>query len=392
MAVMQWPDRPVEQQPGRFRPPHCPWRDCPEHTRLHGDYVGFRRYGSYVRQCDGRRVPRFLCARCGRTFSLQTFSCTYYLKRPELLSRIAAGLNAGSALRQLARTLGCGPSTATRLSARLGRHALLLQVAALETLSGVPEPVVLDHFETFAFSQNDPLGIATLVGQSSWFVYGLDPAPHRRSGTITPFQRKRLERRRGPSHPRRGFLHSCSRTLDLLGQLLGPEQTATLTSDGHPALRAALARHPLRRRVRHRVYPNPPRGPKGSPRSPRARQRDQAMFPVDLLHGLWRHSCAHHRRETIAFARRTNAALERGFLMAIWRNFVKGRSERKPDPTTPAMWLGLTPRPWSWSRVLAQRLFVDRLRLPRGWMKLYRRDWITPALGKNSRHQLKYAF
>ncbi|MCZ6650802.1 MAG: hypothetical protein O7D35_09040, partial [Acidobacteria bacterium] len=63
-------------------------------------------------------MPRFRCRRCGGTFSRRAFSLTYYLKRPELLPRIAAGLQAASAHRQLARTLGCAPSTVTRLSAR----------------------------------------------------------------------------------------------------------------------------------------------------------------------------------------------------------------------------------------------------------------------------------
>ena len=61
------------------------------------------------------------------------------------------------------------------------------------------------------------------------------------------------------------------------------------------------------------------------------------MFPVDLLHALLRHSLAAHKRETIAFGRRLNAIVERLFLTAIWRNFVKGVSERKNDPTTPEL-------------------------------------------------------
>jgi hypothetical protein len=111
-----------------------------------------------------------------------------------------------------------------------------------------------------------------------------------------------------------------------------------------------------------------------------------------MLHGLVRHTCANHRRETIAFGRRLNAVLERYFLTAVWRNFVKGRSERKPDRNTPAMALGLTTEPWSWSRVLAQRLFVKRIRPPEALMTLYRRDWITPAVGKNQRHSLVNAY
>ncbi len=112
------------------------------------------------------------------------------------------------------------------------------------------------------------------------------------------------------------------------------------------------------------------------------------MFAVDLLHKIMRHTLSHHRRETIAFGRRLNALLERGFLMAAWRNFVKARTERRPDPTTPAMRLGLAAEPWSWSRVLAQRLFPWRVTVPEPWQAIYRRELITSVIGKNRRHQL----
>ena len=139
-----------------------------------------------------------------------------------------------------------------------------------------------------------------------------------------------------------------------------------------------------------RVYANPARGPGGDPVA--AFERDRQMFPVDLLHKLWRHTQAHHRRETIAFGRRHNAVLERGFLLAVWRNLVKARSERRPDPTTPAMRLGLTDQPWTWARVLARRLFAWRIPLPQRWLTVYRREWLTPELGPNRPHNLINAF
>jgi hypothetical protein len=179
------------------------------------------------------------------------------------------------------------------MAARLGRMALLLQAEAIQELAGLDEPVVFDHFETFAFSQDDRVGIGTAVGQRSWFVYAFDPAPHRRAG-----------------------------------------------------------------RIAHQIYPNPPRGPGHDPAI--ARERDRAMFAVDLPHKLLRHSQAHHRRETIAFGRRTNALIERAALMAVWRNFVKGVSERRNDPTTPAMRLGLTVRAWKWRDVFSRRRFPGR--------------------------------
>jgi hypothetical protein len=115
------------------------------------------------------------------------------------------------------------------------------------------------------------------------------------------------------------------------------------------------------------------------------------MFPVDALHGLLRHSECHHRRETIAFGRRTNAILERLFLAVIWRNFVKKISERRPEKVTPAMRVGLTTEPWSWERALARRLFPGRVLLPKSWIDLYKRAWITPG-GSNAPHERALAY
>jgi hypothetical protein len=343
------------------------------------------RAGSYARRCDPlRRVPRFSCPGCRRTFSRQSFATSYYLKRPELLAPVAAGLVAGSAHRQIARSLCCAPSTVTRLSARLGRHALLLQAEALAALEGaVDEPFVWDHFETFVFSQDDRLGIGTAVGRRSWFVYSFDPAPHRRGGTRAA--RRVAPRRPLPEAVPGAVVRSTRRTLDLLGRL--SPRGFHFVSDDHPAYRVAVARD---RRAVHSVYPNPPRGPQADPRL--ARVRDREMFAVDLLHKLLRHSQAHHRRETIAFGRRSNALLERAALLAVWRNFVKKVSERRSEEITPAMRLRLTPRRWSWGDVLARRRFPDRVRLPQGWRRIYRRGWITPAVGRNQRHELRHAY
>ena len=370
-----------------FRPPFCPRRDCPEHTRR-GPGYRFRRHGSYRRR--GSPVPRFLCLACRRTFSRQAFSTAYYLKRPELLRPVAAGLVAGAAHRQIARTLGCAPSTVTRLAARIGRHCLLLHLHALDSLPvGLSEPIVLDHFETFEFSQDLPFGVATAVGQRSWFVYGLDPAPHRRAGRVSPAQRRRLSAR-----PRRrmrgGYRGSTTRTLDRL-LALGPGPLR-LVADDHPSYRAVVAAHPARSRIRLETHRNPVRGPKGSPRSAEARARDQALFAVDLLHLLIRHSQAAHRRETIAFGRRLNAVTERLFVLAVWRNFVKSRSERHPDGTTPATRLGLTDRAWTWENVLARRRFPDRENLRAVDRVLYDRAWITPVLTSNTRHARALAY
>jgi hypothetical protein len=212
---------------------------------------------------------------------------------------------------------------------------MLLLAQALAEIGTIGEAVVIDHFEAFEVSQDLPFGIGTVVGHRSWFVYALDPAVHERGGRLTESQRERLAQRKERKREG-GYKGSFARLLDLLATL-APGQGLLLQTDGHQSYAQAVQEHPARTRFVHRPIPNPKRGAKGSPPSDEARRRDALMFPSDRLHALLRHTAKHHTRETIAFPRRLNAALERGFLHAIWRDFVKGRSERKPDRRTPAM-------------------------------------------------------
>ena len=358
---MRWRTQPVEKvRPSRFQPPFCPWPTCVAHRRRGR---GFHRHGTYRRPSDGRRIPRFRCLDCGATCSQQTFSCTYYLKRPALLAEVAAGLQAGSAQRQLARSRGCAKTTVTRLAQRLGRHAVLLQARLEAALGPLAEPVVHDHFETFVGRQDQAVGLGTAVATGSRFVFGPDPAPHRGAG-------RRPDRRERTGRPATGnppYVQSITRTLDRLVRLVPDGSRLRLLVDGRSDYRLALASHPQRDRFRLEVFPNPVRGPKGSPRSREAIARDRAMAPVDQLHQLLRHTCADHKRETIAFGRKLPSILGRMFLTTVWKNLIKGRSERRPDRTTPGMALGLTTTPWSWPKLLAQRLFPDREPLPESW-------------------------
>jgi hypothetical protein len=171
----------------------------------------------------------------------------------------------------------------------------------------------------------------------------------------------------------RSYIRSISRSLDRLARLASTGRPLVLVVDGRSDYRIALREHPHRERFRLRVFPNPKRGPKGTPRSRETIVRDRAMAPVDQLHQLIRHTCADHKRETIAFGRRLVSIVGRQFLVAVWKNFLKSRSERRPDRTTPAMRLGLAEAPWTWSRVLVERLFPLRENLPGPWRRYLQR-------------------
>jgi len=389
-----WPCSQIESVPhDQFTPSFCPRPDCPQH-RVEPTAFRYRRLrATYQRRCDRRVVPRFLCRACRHGFSQQSFAVSYYLKRPELTIPIARGIVNGGAHRQIARVAGCAPSTVTKRVARLGRHAQLLHRLCLATLAGIAEPVNYDDFETFTGTQYHPCGIGTSVGHHSWFVYGVGFAPHRRGGHLSPVQRRRQAGwdRRDGRPPRDSYARALHRQLDVLIPK-ARVHPLLLVSDDKKDYARALRRHPLGGQVRHLVFPNPKRGPKGSKRTPKASARDRAMFPIDTLHGFMRHSVKAHARETIAFGRRSEAQLERAHLFAVFRNLVKRRSERRPGSITPAMWLGLTDVRWTWERVFAERLQPSRIRDGAAWPDLYNRQMRTPTLTRTPPHRLRLAY
>src|SRR5215470_13440611 len=229
-------------RPEDFVPAFCPWIQCPEHQRHFGAFC-FSPHGVYRRRCDGRIVPRFRCGTCRRTFSQQSFAFSYYLKRPELSHPIAKGIVAGSAHRQIARSVGCHHSTVTRRSRRLGRHALLLHQMAMRELE-VREPVIVDDFDSFAGSQYFPCTLPTATGSESWFVYGFSFARERRRGAMSPEQKRRrarLERQHG--RPARGEVAASFRAL--IRSLPVGHVRLRLIADDDPAIREAAGQEQL---------------------------------------------------------------------------------------------------------------------------------------------------
>jgi len=261
------------------------------------------------------------------------------------------------------------------MAERLGRHAILFHARCRKSLSAVAETIVHDHFEAFIGRQDQALGVGTAVGSHSWFVYDVDPAAHRGSG-------RRPDRKPEGDVPislNRAYIKSFQRTFRGLIPDLSEGRRMVVNVDGRLDYQVAVRASDLASRVDLRVYPNPKRGPKGTPRSPEAIERDRAMWLIDQFHQLLRHSCSDHKRETIAQGRRLESIMGRAHLLAAWKNFIKSRSERRPDRTTPAMRLGLTDKRWRWEQFLSRRLFLEREPVSDSARAIYRKGW-TPSL------------
>ena len=361
---------------GDFEPPFCPHPTCDFHRNSRG--WRFIRWGTYRRTCPRvRLVPRFRCSHCRRTFSRQTFQTRYWLRRPELLATIFERLLSGSGFRQVARFLGCSPSTIGTHVRRLGRHVLLFLEA--HRPRGAPsEPLVVDGFESFAFSQYYPLHVNLAVGAESHFVYGFTESELRRKGRMRADQKAKRAREEalvGRPDPRsiETGIH------DLVALVVPRGGRVRIRSDEHRAYPRAFRRL-ADRTIEHAVTP-----------STAARVPANPLFPVNRQDQMLRHGGANHRRETIAFSKLRLGVIERAALQAVWMNFFKSNSENRRGPT-PAQVLGIFDHALSVRELLRERLFATRVRLPAVWQAYYDRKVPTRRVPNARLHVARYAY
>ena len=359
-----------------FTPPFCPNPRCDFHLSSRG--WRFKKDGTHLRRFDQRRIQRYRCHRCRRSFSSQTFSTTYWLKRPDLLLEVLHGLLSCSGYRQMGRARGAPHSTIELQAARLGRHMLLFHERR-RPRRAPREALVLDGFETFEFSQYWITHLNTVVGATSHFTYATTVAELRRKGRMRPDQKRRrseLEARYGRPAAR-SIEQSAAEALALVVPPGSPE--VVLLSDEHPAYPRALRRLPDRRFRHESTSSKVPRTP------------DNPLFPVNLLHLLMRHSGSNQKRETIAWSKRNQSMCWRDAVLRVWRNYVKHFSERRKD-ASPAMQLGLTDRLLDWPEILGRRLFVSRLRLQGPLEDYYWGRIPTRQMPRAREHRRRYAY
>lgn len=357
-------------------PPHCPNPNCPYHGQL-PDRWRFKKTGFYHRLARPRRIQRFTCLHCRRSFSSQTFSTTYWQRYPQLNSLVFMKTLGCMANRQIARDLGVAPTTIDRCISRLGRHCLLLHTSLMHSARPATE-IVIDGFESFELSQYHPFHHHVAVEKGTDFFLYFTDSELRRKGRMTPYQKRRraeLEKLHGRPDPKaieKDMAH-------LLETVLGSTTVARIYSDDHPGYRRPIRR--LGKRIEHLVTPGKAH-----------RDRNNPLWEVNLLDLLIRHGSANHKRETIAWSKRRQRSAERLAILLVWRNYIKGRREKVRGSPTPAMERGTMDRRLDVAAVLEERLFSSRIALPRRWKEYYESSVETRDFGTNLRHRLQYAF
>ena len=359
-----------------FQPPHCPRRNCNAHLKY--DHPGqWSRWSSYTNQALGKRIQRFKCHVCDGTYSRQAFSIHYWQKK-HLAGHELLLMAVGSACNsQIARVARVSPTTIDHHLAKLGRHASLFHLQMIRKLKP-PKEILVDGFETFELSQYYPMHFHLAVEKHSQFLWYFTDSPLRRKGRMTDYQKKRrqeLETLHGRPDPK-----AIEKDMkELLEITLRGARSAIVYSDEHQAYPRAI-RH-LDVEIEHRTVSSKER-----------RDKRNILWGVNLADLLIRHGGANHKRETIAWAKRRNAAAERLMLFMLWRNYIKGISEKERGSPTPAMLLGLTDRRLTVEEILERRIFPDHVEMPPRWKQYYGREVETVALAVNRRHELKFAF
>jgi hypothetical protein len=261
--------------------------------------------------------------------------------------------------------------------ARLGRHALLF-LEHHRPCDPIDEPVAIDGFETFEFSQYYPFHLNIALGAESHWQYAFTESELRRKGRMTPAQRKKRAQEEGAVG--RPDPKAIEKGVAELVSLLARESVELrILSDEHPAYPRALRRVP-ELRVIHEMTP-----------SRQARTPQNPLYPVNRADLMKRHDGANHKRETIAYSKRRQGALEREAVHAFWWNYMKPNSIRKND-ATPAQRLGVFSRPLRVKDLLARRLFASRVNLPAVIKRIYDREIRTRRIPTGTRHQLTYAY
>ena len=320
--------------------PHCTNPHCPnfhhDHHEHPEDTSWYTDHGTYTTKAFGT-VRRYRCRHCGKTFSPQSFSLNYYVKKP--VSYI-------SLLEKLFSTSGQGNITRfTRLRCelienryeRMARMLLAIQ-ADLRSSLDFTENYVLDGFESFSRSQYYPNNVNILVGDKSEFIYGMGFSQLRRKGRMSSKQKEKrslLEQQYGKA-PRNAIEKSVATLLYNLCISLHDKKIGTriLKTDQHKAYEWVYDNAPdIKRYLVHLQVP-----------STLPRFLSNPLFPVNYVDRQFRKDQANHVRETVQFARCPSAMMIRMSLYQVYHNFImprRVREQRKGNWQTRCEYLGL---------------------------------------------------
>ena len=204
----------------------CPRPDCPSRQ--------FRKYGTFFRISDGKKVQRWTCKMCKLHFSSPTFQRTYRQHKRRVNPLVARLLSSGVSMRRTAMLLNIHRTTVARKLDFLARLARERHRRYLRALPKVHD-VQFDDLITLEHTKCKPLAISLAVDAPSRRILGFEVSRIPPSGPLAEFSRGKYGRR--PNQRPRGL----QRMFDAIRGCL--DEAVSFRSDEDPLYSSVLKRN-----------------------------------------------------------------------------------------------------------------------------------------------------
>lgn len=195
------------------------------------------RHGFFSRTSDGRKIPRFKCAHCNKTFSNATFDPAFGQNKRRLNHRIRGMISSGNSERRMAELLNTTRKTISRKILYLGIQGELQQDRYLDRKYSKRkiELMQFDDLITFEKSKCLPLSLSLAVNPSNrdFLTFELSSMPA--TGRLAETSRRKY----GPRKDER------RQGLDKMFESIKPylDEKVSVVSDSHPFYKPAVQKH-----------------------------------------------------------------------------------------------------------------------------------------------------
>lgn len=351
----------------------CPNKSCPYNKQLSYKEKWFKKDGYHMTNAFGS-IQRYRCLHCGKTFSDQTFSLKYYLKRDTDFRQLLKQFNSNNSTCFIARENNMSFESIRIRRDRMARNALFFQ-STMQHGHPIDEPLCADGFESYTRSKYYPTNINILVGAESDYLYYFTESHSRRKGRTTGKQKERMKYEYTDKSFHNSSLYRQFR--ELLSFLKGKckDNTCVLHTDEHKTYQSVLSTL-----SKTGDFPDLTHC---TTSSTQARNGCNPLRSVNYMDMLFRKDIANHRRSTICFARNDRNMLSRVALYMVTHNFFKPRRiSDKAKQTEEKHYSGLgfdeeTVAFWK-SLFTTHRFFLSKVRLPDFFLKVWKRITDTP--------------
>ena len=208
-------------------------RGCRTEYCPHCRSTRFRKHGFFYRRDDARRIQRYRCGACHKSFSRAGFSPFYRHRHRRLKERIRAALAANGTLRGIARQLHIDKDTVARYLVLLAQEARqrtrIHQAQAPKATS-----VQFDELITIEHTKMKPLSVLLVSDTDRWQMLGCIVSRIPASGYLAEKSRKKYGKRPDQSIVRRQVL------MRRLAPMIDPH--ARVVTDKHGAYPLLLKR------------------------------------------------------------------------------------------------------------------------------------------------------